>query len=155
MKRHLLAATATLAVACATAFAFGGPGPGQGRRGGPHGPGGPPLGQIVTRHASDLGLSDAQKTAIAQIVDEERGTFTSFMEKQRTGGDDLRTLGTDGTFDEAKVRAIAEEHAKVMVEMTVARERSKAKIFAALTPEQRTKLVDMLESFGPPRPPAE
>jgi periplasmic protein CpxP/Spy len=155
MKRHLVAGALVLAAVSVTAFAFNGPGGPQGHRHGRGGPGGPPLGHIVTRMASDLGLSDAQKTTIEQIVAEERQSAGTVAEQLRASGDQLKDLGTDGQFDEARVRAIAEQHAKVMVELTVSRERAKAKVFAALTPEQRTKLVEKMKSFGPPGHPPE
>jgi periplasmic protein CpxP/Spy len=156
MKRRLIAGAIVLLAASATAFAFGGPLGPQGfhkGHGGPGGPGGPPLGRIVERMSTELGLSDVQKATIEKIIADEREAGASIMEKLRTSGDELNSLGTDGQFDEARVRAIAEEHAKKVVEMTVARERTKAKIFAALTPEQRTKLVETMKSFGPPPPP--
>jgi Spy/CpxP family protein refolding chaperone len=152
MKRHLILGAIVLLAAGATAFAFGGPRGPQGFHKGPGGHGGPPLGHIVERMSTELGLSDAQKATIEKIVAEEREAGKAIMEKLHTSGDDLRSLGTDGQFDEARVRAIAEEQAKTMVEMTVARERTKAKIFAALTPEQRTTLVEKMKSFGPPPP---
>jgi Spy/CpxP family protein refolding chaperone len=153
MKRHLILGAIVLVAVSATAFAFNGPQGPHGRHGGPGGPGGPPLGHIVERMATELALSDAQKTAIDKIVADEREAGASIMEKLHTSGDELKSLGTDGQFDEARVRAIAEEQAKTMVEMTVARERTKAKIFAALTPEQRTTLAEKMKSFGPPPPP--
>ena len=42
-----------------------------------------------------------------------------------------------GTFDESAIRAIAEEKAKIQVEMAVARAEMRSKIHAIMTPEQQ------------------
>ena len=49
----------------------------------------------------------------------------------------------NGQFDETRVRAIANEQALLMVDSVVEHERMKSKIFAILTPEQRTKAEEL------------
>jgi Spy/CpxP family protein refolding chaperone len=102
--------------------------------------------------SSALGLTDAQETAIEQIVADEKSAAEPLAEQLRTTGDQLRELGTDGTFDEARVRALAVQASQAQVELTVIRERAKAKVFAALTAEQRAQLAEKAHKMGPPRP---
>ena len=148
MRKKLLifgAAMMVLAVAVSLGFAFprGGGKGGQfrGGHGGPHGFG-------IERIANDLGLSDEQKSAIDQIVAEERTASESTHEQMRAIMEELRLLGTDGQFDEAKVRALASQQAPIMIEQLVSRERAKAKVFSVLTPEQRAAALERMEQFG-------
>ena len=100
---------------------------------GPHGPGG------FVPFLRDLNLSDAQKAQVKQIMD----SFESSTKPLRDRLDALHesevsTLFKDGAFDEAAVRASAQERANVMVEMDVARARMMSQVYAILTPEQKT-----------------
>ncbi len=52
-----------------------------------------------------------------------------------------------GQFDETKVRAIAKGQADTIADMIVAKERMKSRLFAVLTPEQRTKVEQMCEKW--------
>ena len=49
----------------------------------------------------------------------------------------MRELRNKGTFDESVIRAIAEEKAKIQVEMAVAKAEMHSKIHAIMTPEQQ------------------
>ncbi len=159
MKRNVLmisAAIAVVAIAATLGMAVNGagqgpgPGPGggfgHGRGGGPGGP--PPLGMIVERLSGELALTDAQKASIEQIVAAERAGDDASFEEQKAIHEQLRLQGTDGTFNEAKVRELASQLSAGMTERIVAREKTKAQIFAVLTPEQRTKLIEHMQQGG-------
>ncbi len=157
MKRNVLvisAAIATIALAATLGMAVNGagqgpgtgPGFGHGRGGGPGGP--PPLGMIVQRLSGELALTDAQKASIEQIVAAERAGDDASFEEQKAIHEQLRLQGTDGTFNEAKVRELAGQLSAGMTERIVAREKTKAQIFAVLTPEQRTKLIEHMQQGG-------
>lgn len=145
---HLAAALAVLALVVTAAFAL----PRMAQHGfrDHGGPGGPPLGMLVEHMAGELNLGDEQKSQIEQIVSEEQTADTASHEQLRAIMDQLRTLGTDGQFDEAKVRELATQQAQLMTEQIVSHERTKAKIFAVLTPDQRTTLAARLQNPGPP-----
>lgn len=70
-----------------------------------------------------------------------------FMKELRAGHDELMTLRKTGRFDEAKVRAIAEQQAKTIANVIVQREHTLYRIRAVLTPKQRAKLDKMRESW--------
>lgn len=94
-----------------------------------------------------LHLTDAQKTQIHTIISEERAKMKPLVQQLKAGRDQLIALRKSGPFDEAKVRAIAKGQADTLIELIVARESMKSKIFAVLTPEQRTKAQELRESW--------
>src|SRR5580704_2907671 len=65
------------------------------------------------------------------LTDEQKAQMKTIMQKEH------------GTFDEAKVRALASQQAQAHVEMTVAQTRIHNELFQLLTPEQQTQLKAM------------
>lgn len=84
-----------------------------------------------------LGLTEEQQSAIKEIRKEERDASKSMREKLREYQEQMRELTDAGTFDENAVRAIAEEKAKIQVELAVTKARGHSKIHAIMTPEQQ------------------
>lgn len=155
MKRSVLvlsAAIAVIAIAATLGMAVnaGGQKPGRGFGHGPGGgPGGPPpLGMMVQRLSGELALTDAQKASIDEIIAAERTGDDASFEQQKAIHEQLRLQGTDGTFNEAKVRELAGQLSAGMTERIVAREKVKAQIFAVLTAEQRAKLIEHMQQGG-------
>lgn len=60
----------------------------------------------------------------------------------------IKDLGTDGNFDEAKVTEIANNQAENMKQLFIEKEKTKAQLFAILTPEQKEKAKEMHHKFG-------
>lgn len=104
-------------------------------------------GFFIQRMAAQLGLSEEQQTQIRQILEEERTTTEPLRQQLKATHDQLRALGTDGVFNEVQVRVLAQQQAQTMTELIVAKERTKARIAAVLTPEQRERAKQMLERF--------
>ena len=90
-----------------------------------------------------LQLSDAQKAQVKQIRANEKPTITPLMQQLHENQKQLRDLEQSGTFDEAKVRALAAEQAQIQTNLTVEKSRTRTQIFALLTPEQKTKAIEM------------
>ncbi len=105
------------------------------------------MGFFIQRMAAQLGLSEEQQTRIRQIMEEERATAEPLMRQLKAVHDQLRPLGSDGVFNEAQVRVLAQQQAQTMTELIVAKERTKARVAAVLTPEQRERAKQMLERF--------
>ena len=107
--------------------------------GGPHGERGPhggPGGFVP--FLRDLNLSDAQKAQVKQIMDSFESSTKPLRDRlEALHESEVSTLFKDGAFDEAAVRALAQERANVMVEMDVARARMMSQVYAILTPEQK------------------
>jgi len=93
-----------------------------------------------------LNLTDAQKKEMFSIRLEERAKIKPLFQQLKAGRDQLRAL-PKGQFDEAKVRSIAKGQADTIADMIVAKERMKSRMYAVLTPEQRTKVEQMREKW--------
>ncbi len=94
-----------------------------------------------------LDLTDAQKKEMFSIKLEEHAKMKPLFQELKAGREKLKAL-PKGQFDEAKVRTIAKEQANTIADMIVAKERMKSRLFAVLTPEQRTKFEQMREKCG-------
>ncbi len=114
-------------------FAQQGPPPGGFGGGGPRGGGIPFL--------RDLNLTDAQKAQIKQITDSFEASTKQLRERLDALHESERGAAFDGTFNEAAVRAAAQERANVMVELDVARARMASQVFAVLTAEQKAQVA--------------
>ena len=89
------------------------------------------------RFASELNLSDAQRTQIEEIAARFKQSTAALREQQRAA------RGTEadasGTFNETQVRQAAQARAAAQVEFEVASARMKSEMMAVLTPEQRAQ----------------
>ncbi len=98
--------------------------------------------------ADVLDLTQNQRTEIKGIVKNERQEMRPLLKQLRESRRDLKAAVFNGTFDEAKVRAIAAKQAQARTELVVSRARMANHIFALLTPAQQTlakKLLPLLE----------
>ena len=105
-------------------------------RGGKHGMRGGGMG----RFWGNLNLTDAQKQQMGQIAARYRESGKAMREQMRGQRDGFDSF-TDGTFDEAAVRAAAQRRATARVEMEVAHARMMSEMYAVLTPEQKAQLA--------------
>lgn len=129
----------------------GGPPPGMG---GPHGRGGPggPGGELFGPMGRELNLTDAQKAQVKQLEDSFRDSTKSLSEKMRSLHEAEMSSLMSGAFDEAAVRAAAQERAAVQVELDVAHAKLMSQIMGVLTPEQKAKLAQMHKQMGQHHP---
>jgi len=107
-------------------------GGGKGMRGG-HG--------MFGRFGAELNLTEAQKQQMQQISARYKESFKAMRgqdKAQRGGGFDALT---DGTFNEAAVRAEAQARANAQVERHVARARMMSEMYAVLTTEQKAQIT--------------
>ncbi|HYJ86991.1 MAG TPA: Spy/CpxP family protein refolding chaperone [Pyrinomonadaceae bacterium] len=132
-------------------------GRGEDRGNGPIGPG------MIEHMTKALNLSSDQQTQIKALFEaahtaaEPRHARLQELHKQ------LEAATANGQFDEAKVRAIANEQAQLMADQMVEHERMKSKVFGILNVEQRAKAEEMHRRGGPhgrrhgppPPPPSE
>jgi Spy/CpxP family protein refolding chaperone len=95
--------------------------------------------------ADYLDLTDAQQAQVKDILAKEKPTLEPLFKQLAQGHHDLRQLEESGTFDEAKVRALAAQHAQAMTELIVQKARIHSELFQILTPEQKTKMAKMME----------
>lgn len=99
------------------------------------------------RIAQKLNLTDDQKTQVKTIMEDSKTRLKPLMESLRESHKQAETLGVDGTFNEEQVNQIAANQSETMKQLFIEKEKTKAQIFAVLTPEQRTEAAQMKEQF--------
>src|SRR5262245_45090645 len=109
---------------------------------------GPEMIEHLTRA---LNLTDAQQTQVKAIFESARASVEPLDAKMDEVHKQLEAATANGQFDEAQVRALANQQAQIMADTIVEHERAKSKIYAILTPEQRAKADEMHKHGGPPR----
>ncbi len=117
-------------------------------RGG-HGDGGMRHGDMMEHMARELNLTDAQKQQVKAIMDSMGATMESSHAKLEEIHKQLEAATANGQFDETQVRALAGQQAQLEADMMVEHFRTKSKVFAILTAEQRAKAEEMHKRGGP------
>jgi len=102
-------------------------------------------GRFLNRMARVIDLTEAQKSSINAILDEEQAKVAPLRQQMAEYRDQLHTLMQANPLDEAAVRTLAEQKAAVSTELTLSRARTQNRILAQLTPEQR----DLAEKVRP------
>jgi protein CpxP len=96
-----------------------------------------------------LDLTAEQQTQVKALLEGMHAAEESRHTKREDLRKQLDAATANGQFDETRVRAIANEQAQLMADSLVEHERMKSKVFAILTPEQRTKAEEMHKRGGP------
>jgi periplasmic protein CpxP/Spy len=105
-------------------------------------PGGPMLGFYIHR----LDLTDAQQAQVKAIMAKEKPAFQPLMLQMAQGHAQLRDLVINSGFDEARVRELATQQSQTMTELAVQYARVGSEMVQVLTPEQKTKLTQLIGS---------
>lgn len=144
IKRFLIAASVALAIPLsAAAFA------GHGGHGGcdmeAHGGAGHHMmgGNMMPPHLRALNLTEAQQDKVFEIMHAQAPVMRDKAKALRKAETDLRALTSAADYSEAKARGLADEAAKAMSEMTLARAKADRQVFEVLTPEQRKQMAEM------------
>lgn len=145
IKRFLIAASVALAIPLSAA-AFGGHG-GHSGCAGHHMMGG----SMLPLHLDGLNLTEAQQDKVFEIMHAQAPVMRDKAKALRKAESDLRALTSAADYSEAKARSLADEAAKAMAEMTLARAKADRQVFEVLTPEQRKQLADMKPTERGPR----
>jgi len=122
-------------------------------------------GDMMGFFARQLNLTDEQKTQMKTILQQQRPTMKPLMQQQHQIDLQLRQY-VEGTFDEAKVQALAAQKAQIQTQLTVAETRVHNQLYALLTPDQQSQLKQMeaqhearmqerMNRQAPPAPPSE
>jgi protein CpxP len=99
-------------------------------------------GHMMGFFADYLSLSDAQQTQMKTVMQKERPTMKPLFQQSRQIDQQLRQY-VEGTYDEAKVQALAAQKAQIEAQLTVAQARLHNELFQLLTPDQQGKMKDM------------
>lgn len=92
--------------------------------------------------AKKLNLTDEQKTQMKVVMQKERPTMKPLMQQQHQIDLQLRQY-VEGSFDEAKVQALAAQKAQIQAQLTVAETRVHNQLYALLTPDQQSQVKEM------------
>jgi protein CpxP len=106
--------------------------------------GGMPGGPMMGFYLHKLDLTDAQQQQVKAIMAKEKPTFQPLMQQMAQSHAQLRDLVINGGYDEAKVREMAAQQSQTMTELTVQYARVGSEMVQVLTPEQKTKLTQLI-----------
>jgi len=95
--------------------------------------------EFFARH---LDLTADQQTQAKAILQKEHPVMKPLFQQSHQIEQQLHQYA-EGTFDEAKVRALATQKAQVEIELEVQKARIHNELFQILTPEQQTKAKEM------------
>jgi Spy/CpxP family protein refolding chaperone len=99
--------------------------------------------EMVDHIAKELNLNEAQKAQIKTLLEAAHTTMAPLQQKMDDVHKQLELATANGQFDEAQVRALANQQAQLMAERIVEHQRTKSKAYSLLTPEQRVKADEM------------
>ena len=102
------------------------------------GMGGPMMGFF----AKQLNLTDDQKTQMKAVMQKEHPAMKPLMQQQHQIDLQLRQY-VEGSFDQAKVQALAMQKAQIQAQLTVAETRVHNQLYQLLTPDQQSQLKQM------------
>jgi Spy/CpxP family protein refolding chaperone len=134
-SRRILVAISVVTLLAAIGFsqtAVTTPGPGhRGRH----------FGRMLGISARYLELTEAQKTQMKDIMTKEKPTIQPLMQQLAQNRQQMRQLESADTFDENKVRPLANQQSQTMAELIVQKARIKSELIQVLTAEQKTKMA--------------
>ncbi|HEX4487413.1 MAG TPA: Spy/CpxP family protein refolding chaperone [Terriglobales bacterium] len=102
-------------------------------------------GHSLAFFAHRLDLTDEQQAQAKDIMAKEKPTLKPLFQQLAQTRHQLRQFGESGNFDEAQVRAIATQQSQTLTELTVQKARIEAELVKMLTPDQKTKLTQMMD----------
>lgn len=92
--------------------------------------------------AEKLNLTDEQKTQARTILQKEHATVAPLFQQDHQLEVQLRQY-SEGTYDEAKVQALAAQKAQVQQQLTIQQTRIHNEVYQLLTPDQKTQLKQL------------
>ena len=99
-------------------------------------------GEMMGFFARKLNLTDDQKPQMKAIMEKEHPAMKALHQQEHQIDQQLRQY-VEGTYDEAKVQAIAAQKAQIQVQMTIAETRIHNEMYQILTADQKTQLKQM------------
>jgi protein CpxP len=89
--------------------------------------------------SKQLNLTDDQKTQMKAVMQKEHPTLKPLMQQEHQIDLQLRQY-VEGSFDQAKVQALAAQKAQIQAQLTVAQTRIHNELYQLLTPDQQSQL---------------
>jgi len=94
-------------------------------------------------YADYLDLTDAQQAQVKDILAKEKPSVLPLVQQLAQAHQQMSQFEQAGSFDEAKVRALATQQSQTMTELLVQKARIKSELMAVLTPEQKDKMAKL------------
>jgi Spy/CpxP family protein refolding chaperone len=101
---------------------------------------------MLGRFARQLDLTAQQRTQIHQILAKEKPAVQPLMEQMAQTRYQIAQLALNGPFDESQVRPLASQQTQTMQDLIVQRARIESELIQVLTPDQKTRLSQLLAS---------
>ena len=92
--------------------------------------------------AKQLNLTDDQKTQMKAIMQKEHPAVKPLMQQEHQIDQQLRQY-VEGSYDAAKVQALAAQKAQIQIQLTVAETRIHNELYQTLTADQQSQLKQM------------
>lgn len=136
---RFFAAGTTLLVVLAVAAVLA---QGMHHHGGPMGEFG--FGDHMLNYFTDvLDLTQAQQDQSKAIMEKEKPVIQPLMKQLMQAHKDLSSMEDSGTFDENKIRALVAQNTPALTDLLVQKARIHAELMQILTPDQKTKLLQI------------
>ncbi len=101
-----------------------------------------PDGHMMGFFSKQLNLTDDQKSQMKAVMQKEHPAMKPLFQQQHQIDLQLRQY-VEGTFDQAKVQALAAQKAQIQAQITVSQTRIHNQLYALLTPDQQSQLKQM------------
>lgn len=111
---------------------------------GPHRQGGDFFGPMLGNMSDVLDLTDAQQAQIKQIFQNGKSAVKPLWQQEHQSHEAMMQLITSGKFDQGTAQNIANQEAQVRAQLEVQHAQLAAQAYQVLTPEQKTKLAQVL-----------
>lgn len=138
MKSKLSAMTAVLTLCAGMAFAQGGAGSPM------HHPRGNFMGGGMELPLHQLNLTDDQKAQVKQIFLAEKTNMKPLMQQEHAAHMQIVQLITSGTFEQAKVAAIAAQESQTHMQLEIEHAKMASQIYQLLSSDQKAKVADII-----------
>lgn len=101
----------------------------------------------MARLAKELNLTDAQKQQIKTMMRAQRTTMRPLFQQMAQNRLAMLNATASGTFDQARVQAIANQQAQLMAQLSVQKESLRSQIYnQVLTADQKAKADQLRQS---------
>jgi periplasmic protein CpxP/Spy len=97
---------------------------------------------MIGAYADYLNLTDAQQAQMKTIMQSSRSTMKPLFQQSRQIEQQLHQYA-EGTYDEAKVQALAAQKAQLEAQLTVQRTRIHNQMFQVLTADQQSQMKQL------------
>jgi protein CpxP len=101
-------------------------------------------GWMLKHMTKQLNLTADQQTQIKGILAEEKTKIKPITQQLRQN-EQAENANINGNFDETQARAFAGKQAQLMTDLIVEKQRTRSKVYAVLTPEQRQKAQQLMQ----------